>query len=228
MTMSEEPSENVGVAPEVDVVLASGSPRRRELLEREGVEFVVRSSDVDESLEPDLLANPEEAVKKLAERKAGAVVQEVLAEGRTGLIAIIGADTMVVRNGEIFGKPASHSDAKRMLRRLQGATHEVLTGVSVWLVSAPTEEDVSIGFRSFVDRAAVTFHPQTDEELEAYLRCGESFDKAGAYAVQGEGSRLVERVEGDIDTVIGLPVKRLLREFPDLRPRAQTGEQAGR
>ena len=115
----------------VDVILASGSPRRKELLEREGVSFTIRVSEVDESLEPDLEANPPEAVKKLAERKAGAVVQEVLGEGYTGMAAIIGADTMVVCDGEIFGKPASISDAKRMLRRLQGNTHEVLTGVSV-------------------------------------------------------------------------------------------------
>lgn len=201
----------------VDVILASGSPRRKQLLEREGVEFTIRVSDVDESLEPDLVANPPEAVKKLAERKAGAVVQEVLGEGYVGMAAIIGADTMVVCDGEIFGKPASLSDAKRMLRRLQDNTHEVLTAVSVWLVSAPNAEDVSLGFRTFVDRAAVTFHPQTDEQLAEYLKCGESFDKAGAYAAQGEGAKLIKHIEGDLDTVIGLPVTRLLQEFPDLR-----------
>lgn len=201
----------------VDVILASGSPRRKQLLEREGVEFTIRVSDVDESLEPDLVANPPEAVKKLAERKAGAVVQEVLGEGYVGMAAIIGADTMVVCDGEIFGKPASLSDAKRMLRRLQDNTHEVLTAVSVWLVSAPNAEDVSLGFRTFVDRAAVTFHPQTDEQLAEYLKCGESFDKAGAYAAQGEGAKLIKHVEGDLDTVIGLPVTRLLQEFPDLK-----------
>ena len=201
----------------VDVILASGSPRRKELLEREGVSFTIRVSEVDESLEPDLEANPPEAVKKLAERKAGAVVQEVLGEGYTGMAAIIGADTMVVCDGEIFGKPVSISDAKRMLRRLQGNTHEVLTGVSVWLVSAPNAEDVSLGFRTFVDRAAVTFHPQTDEQLAEYLKCGESFDKAGAYAAQGNGAKLIKHIEGDLDSVIGLPVTRLLKEFPDLK-----------
>ena len=221
----------------VDVILASGSPRRKELLEREGVSFTIRVSEVDESLEPDLEANPPEAVKKLAERKAGAVVQEVLGEGYTGMAAIIGADTMVVCDGEIFGKPASISDAKRMLRRLQGNTHEVLTGVSVWLVSAPNAEDVSLGFRTFVDRAAVTFHPQTDEQLAEYLKCGESFDKAGAYAAQGNGAKLIKHIEGDLDTVIGLPVTRLLKEFPDLagpavfasgRPSASRGAAAPR
>ena len=193
-TAADQAEQNAQPASEhVDVILASGSPRRKQLLEREGVEFTIRVSEVDESLEPDLEANPPEAVKKLAERKAGAVVQEVLGEGYVGMAAIIGADTMVVCDGEIFGKPASLSDAKRMLRRLQGNTHEVLTAVSVWLVSAPNAEDVSLGFRTFVDRAAVTFHPQTDDELAEYLKLGESFDKAGAYAVQGAGADLGAR-----------------------------------
>ena len=219
----------------VDVILASGSPRRKELLEREGVSFTIRVSEVDESLEPDLEANPPEAVKKLAERKAGAVVQEVLGEGYTGMAAIIGADTMVVCDGEIFGKPASISDAKRMLRRLQGNTHEVLTGVSVWLVSAPNAEDVSLGFRTFVDRAAVTFHPQTDEQLAEYLKCGESFDKAGAYAAQGNGAKLIKHIEGDLDTVIGLPAQGVSRSevagpavFASGRPSASRGAAAPR
>ena len=123
---------------------------------------------------------------------------------------------MVVLDGEIFGKPVSLSDAKRMLRRLSGRTHEVITAVSLWMVAAPAIEDISVGFRTFVDRSAVTFRCLTDEEIADYLRKGESFDKAGAYAVQGEGASLVERVDGSIDSVIGLPVGRLLDEFPDL------------
>ena len=143
--------------PALDIVLASASPRRKQLLEDAGVRFVVHASEVDETLEPDLLADPPEACKKLAERKAGAVVQEVLAEDYTGMAAVIGADTMVVCEGEIFGKPVSLSDAKRMLRCLSGRTHEVLTAVSVWMVAAPEPENISLGFRTFVDRSAVTF-----------------------------------------------------------------------
>lgn len=199
--------------PALDIVLASASPRRKQLLEDAGVRFVVHASEVDETLEPDLLADPPEACKKLAERKAGAVVQEVLAEDYTGMAAVIGADTMVVC--EIFGKPVSLSDAKRMLRCLSGRTHEVLTAVSVWMVAAPEPENISLGFRTFVDRSAVTFRELTDEEIVDYLRKGESFDKAGAYAVQGAGADLVARVDGAMDTVIGLPVGRLLEEFPD-------------
>lgn len=212
----EQPVAAVQMPP-LQIILASGSPRRRELLEGQGVRFTVRTpqTPVDETLEPDLLADPDEACKKLAERKAGAVVQEVLAEDFTGLAAIIGADTMVVCDGEIFGKPKNISDATRMLRKLSGRSHEVLTAVSVWMLAAPEVENISLGFRTFLDKSTVTFKPLTDEEIADYLRKGESFDKAGAYAAQGEGAKLIEKIDGSVSTVIGLPVERLLKEFPD-------------
>lgn len=205
-------------APSFEVILASNSPRRRELLDAAGVKFTVRTpvTPVDESLEPDLAANPEEAAKKLAERKAGAVIQEVLSENYTGMLIVIGADTMVVLDGKIFGKPRSASDGKHMLRLLSGRTHEVITAVSVWMVAAPNAEDVSLGFRTFADISRVTFRDLTDEEITEYLRKGESFDKAGAYAIQGEGAALVDHYDGSLDTIIGLPATRLIKEFPDL------------
>lgn len=205
-------------APAFEVILASNSPRRRELLDAAGVNFTVRTpvTPVDESLEPDLAANPEEAAKKLAERKAGAVIQEVLSENYTGMLIVIGADTMVVLDGKIFGKPRSAPDGKHMLRSLSGRTHEVITAVSVWMVAAPNAEDVSLGFRTFADISRVTFRDLTDEEITDYLRKGESFDKAGAYAIQGEGAALVDHYDGSLDTIIGLPAERLIKEFPDL------------
>lgn len=213
----EEEAE-VAAAPSFEVILASNSPRRRELLNAAGVKFTVRTpvTPVDESLEPDLAADPEEAAKKLAERKAGAVIQEVLAENYTGMLIVIGADTMVVLDGKIFGKPRSASDGKHMLRSLSGRTHEVITAVSVWMVAAPNAEDVSLGFRTFADISRVTFRDLIDEEITDYLRKGESFDKAGAYAIQGEGAKLVDHYDGSLDTIIGLPAERLIKEFPDL------------
>lgn len=213
----EEEAE-VAAAPSFEVILASNSPRRRELLDAAGVKFTVRTpaTPVDESLEPDLAADPEEAAKKLAERKAGAVIQEVLAENYTGMLIVIGADTMVVLDGKIFGKPRSASDGKHMLRQLSGRTHEVITAVSVWMVAAPNAEDVSLGFRTFADISHVIFRDLTDEEITDYLRKGESFDKAGAYAIQGEGAALVDHYDGSLDTIIGLPATRLIKEFPDL------------
>lgn len=216
--VEEEAEAEAATAPTFEVILASNSPRRRELLNAAGVKFTVRTpvTPVDESLEPDLAADPEEAAKKLAERKAGAVIQEVLAENYTGMLIVIGADTMVVLDGKIFGKPRSASDGKHMLRQLSGRTHEVITAVSVWMVAAPNAEDVSLGFRTFADISHVTFRDLTDEEITDYLRKGESFDKAGAYAIQGEGAALVDHYDGALDTIIGLPATRLIKEFPDL------------
>ncbi|MDR2715184.1 MAG: Maf family protein, partial [Coriobacteriaceae bacterium] len=169
----------------IDIVLASASPRRKQLLEEAGVRFRVQACPVDETLGPDAASCPEEAAKALAEKKAGAAVQEILVQKPQGTTVVIGADTIVVLEGEIFGKPRSLSDAKRMLRRLSGNTHQVITAVSVWIIAAPEPEKVSIGRKTFADTSAVSFKPLTDDEIADYLRKGESFDKAGAYAAQG-------------------------------------------
>lgn len=204
------------MSQKIDIILASGSPRRYELLKREGVSFSVRVSEVDESLEPDLLRQPKEAAKKLAERKAGAVVQEVLGAEYVGAAAIIGADTMVVSGGKIFGKPADVREAQAMLQELSGRAHQVITAVSVWLVSAPDAENVSMGFRTFAETSQVTFKELSNQDILDYIATGEPFDKAGAYGVQGFGGELVERVDGDFDNVVGLPVTRLMNEFAEI------------
>lgn len=206
--------------PLLQVVLASASPRRKQLLEEAGIaaRVLVPQNAPTEELQPDELALPLEAAKTLAERKAGAAVQELLANPQLrGLFAVIGADTMVVLDGEIFGKPQNVEDATRMLRALSGKTHEVITGVSLWMMQVGEGEDVSLGYRTFADAARVTFKQLSDEEIADYLRKGESFDKAGAYAIQGEGRALIERYEGNLDTIIGLPVQRLLHDYPELK-----------
>lgn len=208
----------------VNVILASKSPRRKHLLEEAGVSFTVftGSSEVDESLEPDLRAQPAEAVKKLAERKAGAVVQDILAQNPVGLGIIIGADTTVVLDGEMLGKPYSADHAREMLGRLSGRTHEVITGVSVWMVLLNETEEkggdgkVSLAFRSFSESSFVTFRELSTEDINAYVATGETIDKAGAYGIQGKGGKLVERLEGDFNNVVGLPVDTLLKNFPDI------------
>ncbi len=209
----------------LNVVLASGSPRRKQLLEEAGIKFTVYrpSQEVDESLEPDDMRDPASAVKKLAERKAGAVVQDILATNPTGAGLIIGADTTVVLDGEMMGKPYSADHAREMLRKLSGRTHEVITGVSVWLVmlGEPTEEhpegSVSMGFRSFHETSKVTFKDLSDEEIKRYVATGETIDKAGAYAIQGKGAALVDHHEGDYNNIVGLPVARLIQAFPDIK-----------
>lgn len=208
----------------INIILASKSPRRADLLKKAGVHFVAYtgSTEVDESLDPDLQANPEEAVKKLAERKAGAVVQEVLAQAPAGLGIVIGADTTVVLDGEMMGKPYSADHAREMLRKLSGREHEVITGVSVWMMMLnETEENggdgnVSIGFRTFAETSKVKFKELTDEDINAYVATGETIDKAGAYGIQGKGRALVESYEGDFNNIVGLPVDKLIENFPDL------------
>lgn len=208
----------------VNVILASKSPRRKQLLEEAGVKFTVLtgSSEVDESLEPDLRAQPAEAVKKLAERKAGAVVQEILAQNPVGLGIIIGADTTVVLDGEMYGKPYSADHAREMLARLSGRTHEVITGVSVWMILLNETEEkggdgkVSLAFRSFTESSYVTFKELSEKDINAYVATGETIDKAGAYGIQGKGGALVEKYEGDYNNIVGLPVNALLKNFPDI------------
>ena len=203
--------------PVFDVVLASGSPRRRQLLQEAGVAFTVQVADVDETLEPQELAHPQEACCKLAFRKAYAVVQQLLGDSaRTEPFLVIGSDTMVVCDGEIFGKPQNEADAHRMLSRLAGRSHEVMTSVSLLMVANPSAGEASMESHSFVDVSVVTFKTLTSRDIEEYLAVGESFDKAGAYAIQGEGARLVSQVQGSMDTVIGLPAQRLMREYGDV------------
>lgn len=229
-------------AMEFEVVLASASPRRRQLLEEAGVRFRVHSVDVDESLEPDLLENPTEAVKRLAERKARAAVERLMNEGFTGSMVVLGSDTMVVFRGEVFGKPRDRADAERMLSALSGHGHDVHTAVSLWAVhvsdgsngrgeaesletsddraareahEAYEEDRVEMAYRTFVDTTYVYFKELSDLDISEYIATGDPFDKAGAYGIQSGASAFVDHIEGSLDTVIGLPVHRLLNEYPE-------------
>ena len=201
---------------ELDIVLASASPRRRELLEQAGVAFRVHPVDVDETLDDALLEDPVEAVKKLAERKARAAVEQLLTPDYEGMLVVIGSDTMVVLRGEIFGKPHNEADAERMLKSLSGCGHDVNTAVSLWFVNAPAGGDIGLVYRTFVDTTYVYFKDLTDDEIAAYIASGDPFDKAGSYGIQSGAGAFVDHIEGALDTVIGLPVERLLREFPEL------------
>ncbi len=180
----------------MNVVLASASPRRRELLQRAGVEYTVKVSDADEHIEPD--TPPHEAVMSLARQKAQAVAQTCPGD------LVIGADTVVVYDGAILGKPADASDAARMLRALSGRTHTVYTGVC--LICDEKKE-------TFYEQTQVTFYPLTDAEIDAYVATGEPMDKAGAYGIQGRGCTLVQSICGDYFNVVGLPVAAVCRRI---------------
>ena len=185
------------------LVLASGSPRRRQLLEMLGIPVEVRPSHVPEIPAPG--EPPRAYAERLAREKAAAVPGPV----------VLGADTTVVVEGKMLEKPADAADALRMLRRLQGRTHEVITAVALKTAG---------GTLVATDVTAVTFRPADDDFLRAYVATGEPMDKAGAYGIQGYGAALVERIEGDFFGVMGLPVRLVL----DLLARAGYPYRFGR
>ena len=174
------------------LILASASPRRRELLSRAGLDVEVRPSSIEEILQPG--ESPEDFACRAAEEKTLAVAATAPRD-----TLVLGADTVVVADSELLGKPADRDDAARMLRRLSGTTHRVITGVC--LVSAPDRVEA---LRS--ETTLVTFRRLDEEEIADYLASGEAFDKAGAYGIQGLASRFVTRIEGCYFNVVGLPV----------------------
>jgi septum formation protein len=182
------------------LVLASTSPRRRECLLQMGLAFRTVDPAVDESAP--LRRTPEETAVALAQRKAEAV-GERLADGEI----VIGADTLVALDDEIIGKPRDREDARRILARLAGRSHRVITGLAVW--DRATNRRVSA-----FETTEVRFAPLSDEEIDAYVASGEADDKAGAYAIQGEGGRFVRSLSGSYENVVGLPVQ-LLRFILD-------------
>lgn len=175
------------------VVLASQSPRRRELLSLIGVPHTVRPADIDESVHPN--ESPVPHAERLARSKAS-----VVAESEPDAL-VIGSDTIVVIDEQILGKPRDRDHAMEMLRTLSGRTHTVVTAVAVAhgsrLVSA-------------VEQVVVTFRPLTDDAISDYIGTGEPMDKAGAYGIQGYGATIVERIDGDYFSVMGLPLGRLV------------------
>jgi septum formation protein len=175
------------------VILASQSPRRRDLLTLVGIAHEVRPADVDESVRPG--EAPDAYVRRLAAEKARAVADVV----GDPAAAVLAADTTVVVDGEILGKPGDAAEARAMVRRLSGRTHEVFTGMAV--ARGGRRADA-------VERVSVTFRALADGEVAAYVATGEPMDKAGAYGIQGYGATLVERIDGDYFAVMGLSLVR--------------------
>ncbi len=184
------------------LILASASPRRAAILRDAGYHFTVLSSAVDETPYPE--ESPEDLVLRLAQSKA-----DLAAARSVGPAILIAADTEVVLDGQIFGKPRSSEDARRMLKKLSGRTHTVLTGVA--LVRLPNVERLT-----FVESTLVEFAPVSDEEITRYLSTGEPHDKAGAYAIQGYAGRYIPRIAGCYFNVVGLPLARLQHALSEL------------
>ena len=196
-----------GTLSEYRVVLASGSPRRRELLKLVGIAHEVRPANIDESLRP--RETPARHAERLAREKASAV------STRDPNLIVIGADTIVVINRKILGKPASVEQAAAMLRQLSGREHKVVTAVAV-----------SRGkkLRSAVEEVQVRFRKLRDDEIDAYIATGEPMDKAGAYGIQGYGATIVECVDGDYFSVMGLPLARLVGLLRDVGVKYRFGQ----
>ena len=193
---------------EKKIILGSASPRRRELLSQIGVEFEVRVSGKEEIYKSSI---PEEIVKELALMKAENVASELTADERKNM-AVLGADTIVVFEGKILGKPADTEEAGRMLAALQGKTHQVYTGTALLVYD-------TTGNRQVINHAVETkvmVHGMTRDEIDAYIATGEPMVKAGAYGIQGRFAAYIDGIEGDYYNVVGLPVSYIyqkLKEF---------------
>lgn len=184
----------------MDIVLASQSPRRRELLGRIAGDFTVEASQIEEKRDPAWTI--QELPRQLAKQKALDV------SGRHRLALVVGADTIVALDGQVLGKPQDAEDAARMLRSLSGRTHQVYTGVAFCRGGQVLS--------SFVQCTEVDFYPLEEERIQRYLASGEPFDKAGAYGIQGLGGLFVEGIRGDYCNVVGFPLARAARELEQL------------
>ncbi len=191
------------------LILASQSPRRRELLGLITKEFLVRPTGCDESF---CCPDPAEHARQLALRKCAAAV-----EGAGTEDAVIAADTVVFLDGALLEKPANEGEAAAMLRRLSGNTHVVCTGVAVWYKGQT---------RSFCQQTEVTFYELSDELIAWYVATGEPMDKAGAYGIQGKGALLVQGIRGDYANVVGLPVAPLFRLLLEMGVPLEKGARA--
>lgn len=204
------------------IILGSASPRRRELLEQIGISFEVRVSDKEEVYHSLI---PEEIVKELALSKAENVaydlrekqeqVKQISFDKKNNVLLdtiVIGADTIVVSDGSVLGKPKDEADAVRMIRSLQGRSHKVYTGVAI------LDYDDE-GKRKSVVHAVETevfVNPMSDEEIREYAATGEPLDKAGAYGIQGRFAAYIERIDGDYYNVVGLPVSYVYRQLKEI------------
>lgn len=178
------------------IILASGSPRRRELLSQIGLEYQVEVSETDEDIHTE---TPGQFVRELSEKKANAVF--VRHRGEEGVL-VIGADTVVSCDGKILGKPADEADAVRMLKMLSGREHEVFTGVTVIAVQeGKRQPEVT----TFAECTKVHFYEMSEEEIRNYAATEDPLDKAGAYGIQGFCARFIKGIEGDYNNVVGLP-----------------------
>lgn len=195
------------------IILASQSPRRKELLEQIGLEFEICPAKGEEIITKSI---PEEVVMELSKQKAEEVAALVTSFGENHKeittpsdILVIGADTVVAYDGKILGKPVDEADAKRMLTMLAGNIHSVFTGVTLVLI----DKSGRAGELVFYEKTDVKMHPMTETEIDRYIATGEPMDKAGSYGIQGKCAIYIEKIDGDYNNVVGLPITRIYQEL---------------
>ena len=193
------------------IILASSSPRRRELMAQAGFAFEVLVSEADETIETE---TPGEMVEVLSERKAAAVAEEIKRQGfAEESVLLVGADTMVAIDGKKLGKPKDEKGAEEMLEELSGRTHQVYTVVTLIRLRKAENGSILQESRTFSEGTDVSFYPLTKEEIRSYIATGEPMDKAGAYGIQGKAAVFVKEIKGDYNNVVGLPIARLYQEL---------------
>ena len=193
------------------IILASSSPRRRELMAQAGFAFEVLVSEADETIEAE---TPGEMVEVLSERKAAAVAEEIKKQGfAEESVLLVGADTMVAIDGKKLGKPKDEKGAEEMMEELSGRTHQVYTGVTLIRLKKAENGSILQESRTFSEGTDVSFYPLTKEEIRSYIATGEPMDKAGAYGIQGKAAVFVKEIKGDYNNVVGLPIARLYQEL---------------
>ena len=186
-------------------ILASKSPRRKEILENLGISFEIVTADTDEDSE---ITDPSELVRELSVRKGMAVAEELIRNNKiVESTIVISSDTVVASEGEILGKPHDEADAKRMLRGLSGRAHSVFSGIALTLV----EEGRVVKTAAATEETKVYFSAMDEDDIDFYVKNEQVYDKAGAYAIQGIASAFIEKIDGDYFNVVGLPVRRMFR-----------------
>lgn len=195
------------------IILASQSPRRKELLQQIGLEFEICPAKGEEHITKSI---PQEVVMELSKQKAEEVAGMVALYGdchkdimTPSDILVIGADTVVAYDGNILGKPKDESDAKRMLTMLSGNIHSVFTGVTLVFI----DKEGRTGELVFYEKTNVKMHEMSEQEIERYIATGEPMDKAGAYGIQGKCAIYIEKIDGDYNNVVGLPITRIYQEL---------------
>ena len=198
------------------IILASASPRRKELLEQIGLEFEIFPAKGEEVITK---KEPQDVVMELSKQKAEEVAAMVQMFNETHEdittatdIMVIGADTVVAHEGVILGKPKDEADARRMLSSLSGNTHSVFTGVTICIIA----KDGRVGELCFYEKTDVTMFPITDVEMDRYMAMDEYKDKAGSYAIQGKSAIFIEKIDGDYNNVVGLPITRIYQKLKEV------------